>query len=278
MAKTKRGPSLFEILRKDGPPSQDARLDVPGWWSRGEDRGRQRTSSAPPPSEGVRPTGESDGKAPLVAVDGPRLVLSFTSLTASMGVLLLIVVITGAFFIGRHRGLVLGRAEGFASGKAAIGEEVLDDIEKARRSKPKEEIFAGMSSSPVQANNPQSLAAVPAGRKGAPAAEPEDGPKWVRGHTYIVVQEFLETDLEEARKAREFLEEHGVATSIVQYRGRSKYKYRLVTQKGFNCDDPVQKQLCDEYHQQIRKLGELFVKAGGRYDLQGYQKKAIGTP
>jgi hypothetical protein len=136
-----------------------------------------------------------------------------------------------------------------------------------------------MPSSPVQANNPQSLAAVPAaGRTNDSVGKPDDTPKWVRGHTYIVVQEFLETDLEEARKAREFLEEHGVPTSIVRYSGRSKYKYRLVTQKGFNCDDPVQKQLCNEYHQQIRKLGELFVKAGGRYDLQGYQKKAIGTP
>ena len=278
MAKTKRGPSFFEILRKDGTPSEATRLNVPGWWSRRKGAEPPARPSQEAPTGTAPPTRTPGSQAPLIAVDGPRLILSFSSFSAALTVLVLAAVLTGTFFIGQFRGLERGRAEGFSSAQQAIADGAMDDIQRARRSRPEGELFAGMPSSPVKADSAKPLAAVPPGRKADPPAQPASGHKWVKGHTYIVVQEFLETDLEQAEKARDFLKEHGVPTEIVHYGGRSNYKYRLVTQKGFNCDDPVQKRLCNEYHQEIRKLGDLFVRAGGRYNLQGYQKKAIGVP
>jgi len=281
MSRPKGGPSLFELIRKAGsrPAASDASVAIRRSASDGsagpcdESDALAGAGSRPAATGGIRPP-ES-----LCSIEGPRLVISLSSVSAGVCVFLLIVVIAGAFLAGQIRGRTLGQSEGYARAKLAIESEALTEIDKARRSTPKTDVFAGMASSPVSEAGVdtagQAAAFLSTGL--GEGASSSTSATWVKGHTYIVVQEFLEQDLADAQKAGDFLAEHGVSTSIVTYSGRSNYKYRLVTQKGFNCDDPLQKRLCDDFHERIRKLGALFVKGGGRYDLQGYQKRATAN-
>ena len=210
----------------------------------------------------------------MVAIDGPRLVLSLSSFSAGAAVFVLFALLVAAYWIGQASGLDQGLAQGFKNGQESIQATALDDIEAARVSQPSRELFAGMPSSPVRAEPALPENAKRSGLTGPAAEEQVKQPALVRGHTYIVVQEFLAEDRASAESARQFLQERGVPTIIVPSKGNRSYKYHLVTQKGFNCDDPAQKERCNEYHEKIRKLGDLFKQAGGRYDLQGYQKKA----
>lgn len=279
MPRAKRGPSLFEVIRSASPPSEGKRLAVPRWWgSNDPDHQPQGDETQPTPPalvDGSERRPQSELRTPpLVAVDGPKLVLSFTSSSAGVTAFILMALIAGVYLIGRASGLSAGRDQGYALARESIQAKALNDIDAARQARPKADIFANLPSSPVKANLPQAVTAKPPPAVSPKPTQQAGQPAWVRGHTYIVVQEFLGGDLPDADKARQFLRENGVATTIFPTESSSKYKYRLVTQRGFNCDDPVQKNRCNEYHERIRKLGDLFVDAGGRYNLQGYLKKA----
>jgi len=292
MSKPKPGPTLFEMVSKGRPGVRARRLTLPRWWGASESAPqastRRPTTPQTDPANGGPISDQDRLRAPLLAVDGPRLLISLSSVSAGVVVFVFIIVVAAAFLVGQSRGMRVGQADGFIRGQAAIESDALDGIEKARRSTPNVDIFAGLPTSPVtdgskagdagRAGDPGGPAgASPAPSDGSEPADALNGPTWVKGHTYIVVQEFLDQDLAEAEKARDFLKEHGIASAVVTYTGRSNYKYRLVTQKGFNRDDPVQKRLCDEFHEKIRVLGDLFVKGGGRYNLQGYQKMATAN-
>lgn len=289
MPKTKRGPSLLEVIKERKLQSESSSLNLPGWWkSRAADAGAGPAGQHSPgrvagtalgeqvraaPGQAILDRTSGHATAPLVTIDGPRLVLSFSTFSAGVAATLLIALVVGAFWIGQASGRTRGQAEGFATARESIQAQALNDIELARKSPPRRELFAGMPSSPVEHDSGEAKSVKKRAADSQAVKNQTQQPRGVRGHTYIVVQEFRTEDRAEAEEARRFLQKHKIETTIITSETKSTYKYRLVTRRGFNCDDPLQKKRCNDLHAKIREVGELFVKAGGRYNLQGYQKK-----
>ncbi len=277
MPRSKRGPALIELIHAGSATG------VPAWWQSADapqppsDTGTPADSlPTPTPTTGHPKPGEP--AAPLATVRGERIVFSLSSVSAGVAVFILIVIVGLGFVVGKNVGHASGVTEGFESGKRSVSAGAISEIEAARRSAPNTEIFADLGSSPVTPN--AAAAGRRAGQPVAPQANPPTeqpntrGP-WVRDHTYIVVQEFKSEDKDQAEAAKLFLHDHDVESVILESKG--DYRYRLVATKGFNREDPAQRRWCDQYHAKIRELGNQFVKAGGRYDLQGYQKKLTGN-
>ena len=298
MPKSKRGPSLVELMRSGGAGMRASPPPLPSW----RNPPTTRSSSPDPETPGLRNTPATDlPAAPTVLPKRPtgtrydRVVLSFSSVSAGVTVFVFIALLTGGFLAGREMGMREGEQRGYATGVRMLRADTADEIQTARAAQPNTDIFAGLRSSPITTSAPpKPLAGPDAGRtvtSARPPATKPDAPrqagptdaatatphntKWITDYTYVIVQEFRSEDHADALEAREFLGGKGVDATILESRGR--YKYRLVADKGFNCDDPNQRKWCDEFHAEIQELGRLYVKAGGRYDLQGYQKKLTGT-
>jgi hypothetical protein len=278
MARGKRGPALIELIDK----AEDSSTRVPNWWrGRGEEtvqgdapRGGSHVAQ---PAQGGVDAPESDWGAPrgFLSVRGDRVVMSLTSVSAGIAVFVLILLVGASFLIGRREGRAKGLVEGFERGKASVGADALSEIEAARKTAPNREIFDGLASNPVDGHEPPKRLAPESNTPSIQAEANEGDSVWVKDHTYIVVQEFKAGDRSDAEAAKLFLAGHGVETVILDSSGN--YPYRLVATKGFNRDDPAQREWCDAFHDKIKRLGDQFVKAGGRYDLQGYQKRVTGN-
>ncbi len=276
MATSRKGPSLFEVIRKRDPSADSGRVEVPKWWTTRQKRDTPESPEADAATSDAANVDRSSiaaTRSRLITIDGPRLVISLSSVYAGIAVALLIALSSGVYVLGHASGRATGQEEGYARARRAIESATLNEIDAARLAKPNPGIFAGLPSSPTR---PPKVGPTHRDTAKPKTARPTSSatPRWIKGYTYIVVQEFRANDRAEMQKARSFLRDNGIPTVVVEASGKSRYKYRLVTQKGFNRGDPLQKRRCDEYHQRIRKLGKAFVKSGGRYDLQGYQKKA----
>ncbi|MCH7526589.1 MAG: hypothetical protein IID39_04045 [Planctomycetes bacterium] len=289
MAKSKDGPSLLELIGKRHRSRPDGSIGFRQSWRAARDEvapGIAKSGAAIPPASDSSSAESPQTKAtppPLFEIDGGRVVFSFSSGTAGMAVFALALLVAAGFFVGLRAGRQEGQESGFRAGVESVRAESIDGIEAARNAAPKSGIFNGVGVSPVrsagsaQPDRKREAERVRPQEPAAKQAKPESGPsQWVLGHTYIVVQEFRSGDRADAEAARVFLRLHGVETAILASQG--SYGHTLVTLKGFNRDDPVQRKLCEEFHDQIRQLGKLFAEAGGRYDLQGYQKKVTSIP
>lgn len=228
---------------------------------------------SPPPYAPQGARGRLRAMLPSVTIDGARMVVSFSSLSAGMTVGALVVLLS-LVFIGGHR---LGGAgayqQGYDAAVAFIQGRTDDEILAAKSKAPKTDIFGSVGPSPIgtrgDAADPVTKAAPSPGAASFTGAE-----GWIKGYTYVVVQDFRAEDQADAESAQTFLRERGVEAVVLESGGN--YRYRLVGTRGFNREDPAQRKPCDDYQEQIRKLGEQFVKAGGRYELKGYQKKLTG--
>ena len=99
------------------------------------------------------------------------------------------------------------------------------------------------------------------------AAQYEPAPTtWVQGHNYIVVQDFRRDARADAEFAQGYLEQNGIPSVVLERSG--SYPYRLITARGFDRDDQVQRKMADEYQERIRRLGQAYLQAGGRYDFK----------
>lgn len=287
MGKSKQGTALYEVLRKDNLPEQQA-------WARESNQGepnkepvakgpltpgsmKKRAPVVPPEPRTVPATSEAapverpglatvkDGPIWRIADGKVQLALSSTGVAGvifGLACLLLIAYAVGSKF-GRQQGL----DQGFLNGKQATQAAALDEIGQARAQPPTLGIFDGVGDSPVQPVEPRPAAS----RVRSDPMDPPAGLGWVKGYTYVVVQDFRTDAQADAQHASRFLADSGVETVVLELSG--DWKYRLVTTQGFNRDDPVQRKLAGKYLSRVRKLGQTYFEAGGRYRLEGYFKK-----
>lgn len=268
MPKVKRGRTLIEVIGKRDSAGEAAGVRLPAWWKSNTPispatKTAEQASRAAASVKDATPAIGAPGR--WITIDGSRIVLSLTSFSSGVAMFAIVAMVMVGFLLGRSAGVAEGRTQGYLQARASLVALAADEIETARKSPPDQDIFAGLSSSPVTKRATTREASAPA----TAAAK-----QWVPDHHYIVVQEFLASDKTDADEARVFLEEHGIHTTMFESKG--KYRYRLVGDKGFNLDDPAQRKLCDAYHQRIQEIGEQYFKAGGRYKLQGYRKKLTG--
>jgi hypothetical protein len=276
MAKSKQGPALYDVL-DEGAGRQ--RLQVPPWWSRGPDTlPRRRYEDA-----AVVEEGELEAAAPAAPTIRAGLrrthggvILTLTTPVAIGAVALLIVALVGAYSIGVGASRKVGA--GMATDRAAP-----DPIDQARDAPAQPRLLGALQRRPDSgASNGAGLAGAPTGvdpdRSGgagdsAPARVSAGPDAWVRGWTYIVVQEFLPRQEADAPLTQEFLREHGLETALVRL---SSGSVQLITTEGYDANDAAGRKKGAALLSRVHELGRQYRKAGGRYHLQGYPKLMTG--
>ena len=289
MGKGRTGPALYELIRKASEGGGQGRLDTPKWWRSGPPDARlAKLPLVKRPVATAEEAAERDPEPPVrvtqapqlaeeavnepgkarttVEFEGGRLVVSVNTVAAAAIIVGLLVLVAGAFLAGRNVGFDNGLAEGYQAGLESIRAETTDEIELARsKAVSDENLFADVGESPVSRGHQGSS---PATESAKPRETPDGVVEWIRGYTYIAVQDFGVGERQAALDAQAFLRERGANTSIVELSGN--YPYRLVTTRGYNRTDPAQKQRQDAFRTQLEAMGSEYSKAGGRYALKGY--------
>ncbi len=269
MGKPKHGPALYEVLRKSDPPAPSSPASV------GE--GVSKSSTVEPIVEAPRAApsmrepdgvdengGAQSASAPLFEVSGGQIRIALTSGAAALGVFAVACLLAGMFTVGVGFGESRGKEIGFEAGRESTKAVAFDEIQQARTQAPTPALFDGIGSAPVSVAKPPLEPAAAKGATDKPAAE-----GWVRGYTYVVVQDFQGGNEIEVDNAGEYLRDNGIETTAHKL---SNGWTRLIASRGFNRSDDVQRKLADGYLSRIRELGKAYVKAGGQYGLEGYWK------
>lgn len=282
MAKAKRGPALFELLGDDG--SRTGVVKVPSWWSRHTqltDLHAARAARAaiePPPvfEEASQADVDQDLPHPLFEVEGDRVRVSLTSVTAAVAVFLGLAIVLAAYGLGARRGNDAGLRRGFDAGRADGGSGANDEIAALRNQPPASHLVGSLlqepgakptSGSVAREDRPAIKAATAAPATVPASTVPATG--WVRNMTYVVAQEFPAAKVDKARHAREFLAQRGVNTELVPLNNDTTL---LITTQGYNHNDPAQKRLAEQLLEKVRTIGTQYYAAGGGYKLEGYYK------
>ena len=271
MPRSKRGPALFDLLSQDEAtePQTDnlqERRD-PGQESRdatGAAPSLPETASSPVKPREERSNAGGDG--PFIELDGDRIRISLTSVTAAVAVFAAMVIALGVFEFGRRLGDQGGFKRGHATGRASYVADAVSDIEAARSQPPATELISDLL------REPAADTAVADAVTGEKAADSE-GPDWIQDHTYIVAQEFSAGRRDDAQRAREFLTEHGVATELVCYPSGA---IQLITAQGYNREDRTQREMSDQLLEKVHDVGAQYFASGGGYKLEGYFKTLKG--
>jgi hypothetical protein len=198
-------------------------------------------------------------------VDG-RVRLALTPVATAVAIFALACLMVVAYGAGTRVGQRRGHEAGFAEGREYTNSATLDEIQAARMKPPADGLFEGVGVAPVRRveTPPETTSRGGKPQQGAPASG------WVTGYTYIVVQDFRAGDAAVMEHARQYLLDNGVETAVIDLDGG--YVGRLITAQGFNREDPVQKQLCEDFWARVRRLGQAFFDEGGKYRLEGYLK------
>jgi hypothetical protein len=265
MAKSKEGPALFELIRNRPLDAAEGRQSRSAHPKAEVAAGSAGPPASPPPSPTSSAQPGSQVDEPACEVVRARIRFSLTQSAATVAVGVTVAVLIGAFFLGYGLGEERGREEA----RAAIQRPIEDEIERARRAAPTQNLFEGIGEDPTRPvahvdDETTGAAFVPPGETEYAASRVP----WVKGYNYIVVQDFKSGARGDAARAASFLEENGVSCAIIELNSAGPYRYRLVTATGFNFDDPVQKSLAEDYRAKVRRIGQAYSDSGGRYDFQ----------
>ncbi len=273
MPKSKRGAALFDLLGQNEAKGTES-LKVPGWWASGGRPPDAQVSAEPSPEEApssvpvsqapARPNGDG---VRFLELDGNRVRLSFTSVTAALAVFATLVALLAAVEWGQWTGDRNGFKRGHAAGRASFAAGAIDEIEAARRQPPETQVVSSLLRQPDTA--PQASTDLVADMG---AGAPEQA-RWIRDYTYIVAQEFSAGSEDDARRAQAYLTGNGIATELVRYPSGA---IQLITTEGFNRSDQTQRQIAEQWLKKVHTVGDKYFDAGGRYKLEGYFKTYKG--
>lgn len=271
MPKSKNSPALFELLRKNRNEASDG-LQVPAWvgapsGTRAQETARTTVRESPSPRNPKDSSGHEEETANvlLVDLDGPLLRISLTPKSGAVVVFALMVLLAMAYVLGRSSagGGAPPNLEGVG------GTSPADEISELQRRPPNPQLVEGLTvgASPT-GPRPPAEAVRPASMESRRNVL-DSKTAWVKDQTYIVVQEFNAGHADDARRAQEFLAQHGIPTALVVLSGGVIH---LTTTEGYNRKDPAQAAKADELLRRVHAVGDKFFASGGRYRLKGYFK------
>lgn len=285
MPKRKRGPFLFELINNEDQDPVTATIKTPAknkmpgdlkapkWWTAdptgarfaAKPRVAKRAEGEPAETRSgrIRTSDEPEG---FLTIDGERIRLSFTSLSAAGGIFVALVLLLGSFEIGRRSGRTAGLKSGYQVGRASYAADATGAIEAVRSKQPPPQHVEQFLEEPATAS--------PAVASQGLGAQQESAVRgWVRDHTYVVAQEFGKGRLEDGVRAQAYLADHGIAAELIRVPGGSS---RLITTQGFDRADATQKQLAEKLLKRVHAVGAEYYANGGGYKLQGYYKTLKG--
>jgi len=279
MPRRKHGPPLFELINSDDQGSVTATIKRPEAiktpkWRTADATGTGLAAKAQAVAQ-VReaPTGARSERARVTeepetffAIDGERIRLSFTSLSAAGTIFVALVLLLGSFEVGSRSGRTAGLAAGYEAGRASYAADAAEAIEVARSKKTPPQPVEQLLEEPVTQR--------PAVASPDTGAQEESAVRgWVRDYTYVVAQEFGTGRLEDGKRAQAYLADHGIPTELIRLAGGTS---RLITLQGFNRADAAQRQLAERLLKKVHAVGAQYYADGGGYKLEGYYKTLKG--
>jgi hypothetical protein len=276
MAKPKNATALYEVIRKAatgergaGGRVSDAEANAGTaqlvLTDESQSAGAEQDYVSPP----EMPASEGTPVSPVLQMADGQVRLALSPVLAAVVIFAFVCLMVVAYWTGVRIGESRGHDAGFVEGRDYANAAALDEIQEARAKPPAEGLFKGVGVTPVRRTDTTSAT----GGQRNPGPRPGGGETqtgWVPGYTYIVVQDFRTGDRPAMEQARRFLLENGIETAVIELSGQ--YVGRLITTQGFNWEDPVQKQLYEDYLARVRELGQAFFENGGKYRLQGYPR------
>lgn len=280
MAKSRRGPALFEVIhRRSSAARQRWAVSLPRWWRRAvpkiltADPGEpgapelsaaseqqpladsaDRVAAQTPPVAPAVEEPPSVGEWSLRVQDG-RVHLSLSAVSCAVVIAALLVLVAGSFTLGRRA----GRGDAQQMALAWPG----DELGQAKQSAPNPSVLRG-SPTGSTASHDRGSSNVPQ----IPLAEPDAsiaGPLQP-GKTYLVIQTFKRAAGDDAVRAQAFLAQKGVKTFLQN----SSVGYRLIGVESFDYGNADDRARLEEFRQSVCRLGQLYAssKYRGGYDFQ----------
>ncbi len=263
MGKPKRETALFDLLT-DGEQTPTQALNAPDRKGRSGAGTSDVDSRGPVAHQGAitdSAAAASDVDATFFELDGDRIRLSFSSISAGVAVFAAMALLVVAFEVGRRSGTTDGFRRGHAAGRDSYAAEAVSEIAQARQQPPATRLVGTLLDDAEAGPTASDSVGGPS------TASPRS--KWIRENTYVVVQEFGVGRRGDALRAKAFLAERGIATEIVMY---PRGTMQLVTAQGYDRSDSTQRQLADELKRKVREFGAAYFAGGGGYRLEGYFK------
>ncbi len=276
MRKSKRGPSLFDLLEESDNPAANGIQGAGAPTAQPTGDGRMGELQGPAPTPVVaasdRPvTGEATARsARLLELDGDRVLVSLTSATGAAAVFAAAVVLIAIYGWGYSRGEDSGVRAGYDAGRASYAAGTASEIEAARSTPPVTYLVGGLLEETGGTGPPASdVTGAQATTDGDARSTEPAAAEWIRGYTYVVAQEFSVRHADDAGRAREFLAEGGIETATVRLPGGG---VQLITAQGYDRSDPTQKRMAEQLLEKVRTIGTRYYSAGGGYKFDGYFK------
>lgn len=240
MPKSKNALSLLEVLRReDMKPAA----------------GGSNASSIGQPAQQA-PAAKGDSPQTLVRAEGDRLKFSLSTLTLAVVLFGALVVLAGAFALGRHLGYDSGWQAAAERAQMIADDEFLDLREHPPN--PGVLLDLGVVSDAVNRENAQQRKAARAGQVG-----------FIDDLNYIWIETFKTKDA--ATTAREYLKNREIESTLIENGG----KWVLISKEGFDYGLTEEKAACQQLSARIRKVGQQYLEAGGRYGFKCYVKKKL---
>lgn len=271
MSGLRRTPALFDHLgvaddknggsRVSSPRAGSARRAMDGgasalgrWLGGAENQGEAADESLP-----------RERGAGFVSMRDDRVVISLSSVSAALVVFVCVLSLIGAFELGQRRGHASGVLDGFDRATQAGAPAAADEVEAVREGPVRSDLLSsGNTTGSSESKNPSRQDLVSGSSK---AAAPGVKSEWVKGRTYVIVQEFGKDAETDARKAQAFLQSRGIETAVVRLESGA---LRLVSTGGYDRQDAKERGRSDELIEKIRTAGAEYYKTGGGYKLEGY--------
>ncbi len=262
MPKAKDGPALFELIERQRKNEPDA-LKVPSWWNHAGSKAADFQDGEMEPAEleiaptvavPVAATSEPGKKHGLVEIEGQCVRFTLTSTTGAVVVFVMMMTLVFSHVLGTRSGKAQGLREGYELGRSSFAAEATSEIELAKAGPAATSLLGSLVSDPMAAAENEAIVSQA---------------QWVKGLTYIVAQEFSSGRNEDALLARQFLGKRGIETELVLTKSGAT---QLITTRGYNHKDRVQKQMADALLEKVRAAGGEYFTVGGGYKLNGYYR------
>ncbi len=263
MQKSKRGEALFDKLSREGGEISDF-LRQGSRWSR---RRADHEQDPRPCESGLRLVASrdrfEDGET-WICLEGQCLRVRLAARGGAILLFLGVVLLASCFVVGRSSGRQAGLRIGFEQGQASVEAAPPSEIELARAMPAVSGLVEDLLPGAPAHSQPAVISAPSAsGPRGV-------GQQWIRGHTYVVAQEFRAGHKVDAQAAQDYLAVKGIPTAVVRFPSGS---LQLITTQGFDRGKASQRKLADKLLAKVHGVGKKYYASGGRYRLQGYFRK-----
>ncbi len=242
MPKSKNALALLEVLRREDMNPE------------GSDPNDPSTSQPTPPAATRSSAATGNSPQPRVRSEGDRLMFSVSTLMLAMVLFAALVLLAGAFALGRRLGYDSGHQAAADRAQMIAGDEFID----LREQPPSPGVLQDLDvvREAVVREHAQQRKAARAGQVG-----------FIDNLNYVWIESFKTKGA--ATTAREYLKNHEIESTLIENGG----KWVLISTQGFDYGLPEEKAACQKLCSCIKTVGQQYLESGGRCKFQYFVNK-----